>query len=1511
MNLSRTTTLALIVGGLACADAAHATMYCISTVSGLNASMSAANAANEGTQHELRLRPGTYNVPAGLEFDPAGDKDSKNFSLTGGWNSDCSARTINASATVLNADNGAVDGDFRFFGNNTHYVIEGIRFTNFNDFVVDDANCNLDCPDTQLIRIRYNELRNGNDVTIRGKDAATLTVSNNLFADLNPGAGTAVGISYVNNESAPTIAFNTVARVFCTSAGGEALYVYTQRSGVTLHHNIVQSVGCGGDITVPTGSGSQQIALRHNLYNTLSGLAPSLLSGNVISSNPGFIDSAGGNFRLKETAPVSAAINAGMTPTQAQTLGLNASIPSQDLDGPAGARLIGNQYDLGAYESSINNASVLTVTNTNDSGAGSLRAQITAANASPGLQKIEFNIPGSCTSTPHLIVLQSVLPDITDSLEIDGYSEPETAANTLDTGSDAVLCIVLASQSAVLPQALQVPQGAAAGTSLTVKGIAFAGSTGFNGNFTVAIRLRGGSDHVIQGNAFAGTGPGAIGPLGTLFFGVQIRNEAQNVLVGGADPEHRNSFGAMDSSAIVLNDATSGGHRIQNNYIGLTASGITSSPIGLNGIFASNSPNIEILDNVIASVSTAAAIAIQGETATGYRIAGNRIGTSAFGIPSAALRNQVGIQFADGTGNHAVGSLLGLTASNIISNSDDAGVWITPSAGNGITVRPNQIFGNGISGLGLGVDIGPLGPSTNDTNDPDGGANRGQNHPAVTASLPNADGSRQVGYALDSTPNTTFRIDIYRAPSCPGGNRGGDMFNRVGTVTGSTNAQGDFVGDFAVSGAGAPGILVAQATSVATGDSSEPGPCFVEPVATTTTITNDTPDPSQLGQPYTVVAVVTAASGSPSGSVTVDDGNGNQCSDNSIISGIASCQLLSTSLGNKTLTASYSGSVVHAPSSDTEAHSVVQASTITTVVSDSPDPSQVGQPYTVSVQVRTPAGNLAIPGGQVSVSDGTGQTCQIASLSNGDGSCQLTSVSVGNKTLSASYAGAVNFAASSDTEAHTVTAAVTTTTITSDAPDPSLPGQAYTVNVSVSTLPGAGTPSGTVAVNDGAGASCNITLAGGSGSCQLASAAVGNKTLTASYTPASQAFAASSDTESHTVALGATTTTITSDAPDPSSVGEPYLVQVSVTSAAGTPTGVVTIGDGSGASCNANLSNGVGLCQLVSTSGGAKTLSANYAGDANFAPSSDTEAHQVAPIATVTTITSDQPDPSPAGSAYTVAVTVTATSGIVGGTVTVTDGTGGACQVTLSQGGGGCQLTSASAGQKTLVANYNGNASYNPSSDTEAHTVSPVQAAATLTTITADTPEPTVPGQPYTVSVTVTSQGGIPAGTVNVNDGVGAGSGNCQITLENGSGSCQLASNFAGDRLLTACFVATPAFSGSCDNEVHQTIKADTELSFNGFAPNPPVEDAPTQVSIALAVSAPGSGTPTGTVVVSASASESCVINLPATSCPLTMTTAGMRTITLSYSGDANFNPSNRQTQQNVLVDSLLANGFE
>ena len=60
-------------------------------------------------------------------------------------------------------------------------------------------------------------------------------------------------------------------------------------------------------------------------------------------------------------------------------------------------------------------------------GGCTLRAAIGQANATDGADTIRFNIPGS---GPHTISPASALPFITETLTIDGYSQPGTGLNT-------------------------------------------------------------------------------------------------------------------------------------------------------------------------------------------------------------------------------------------------------------------------------------------------------------------------------------------------------------------------------------------------------------------------------------------------------------------------------------------------------------------------------------------------------------------------------------------------------------------------------------------------------------------------------------------------------------------------------------------------------------------------------------------------------------------------------------------------------------------------------------------------------------------------------------------------------------------------------------------------------------------------------------------------------------------------------------------------------------------------
>ena len=1357
------------------------------------------------------MRTGTYVFGSSLSFG-AGNED-KTFELTGGWNSDCSARVINPASTIMTA---ATPGAMNYFfqGNQRHFRIEGIRFENFGSFSLLENVCPAaaSCASTETVRVRYNHFRNGRHVRVHAHDAQTYVVANNLFEgltgqSLNSTEPATIDLKYAVEDSIPQVIFNTFS-IACTSSK-PGLQIHSQKLNSLFSHNILATSGCSTTFRVDSDDSGKAWRFRNNLYPVVnSGIAPVAgSSGDLIGANPQFVSSS--DFHLRETAPVSPAINAGQTPVQAGQDQL--AVPAQDLDGPAGVRLVGTKFDMGAFESAVSNSQVITVTNKNDSGTGSLREAIVSANATAGPQKIEFNLP-TCNPA-QVIFLQSPLPDVTDTLEIDGFSQPGASPNTLSIGSDSVICLIISGLNQTLAQAIRVPDSVPSGVSLTVKGLAF--STFLD---TVVIRLQGGSGHRIQGNFIGGKGPGNLNLLSVLA-GIRVHLNAQSVLIGGPEAEDRNSFGDATSSAIILQDASSTNHVVQNNYIGLAPDGMQISTIGAsgggNGIFASNTPGVKILDNVISAVPNGNAILITGATATGYEIGRNKLGTSASGVALAQYRNGTGISIANGSGGHMIGGLGNVNVSNTIANTAAAGVHLQPSAGSGTTIRPNRIFANGIDGSGLGIDIGQLGALPNDAGDGDGGPNNGQNKPVITGSVVNPDGSREVSGVL-STMNGSHLVDIYRSPDCPGGR--GNMLNLVGTETVNVVLLGSAAFTATIPG-GTPGVLTAVATRISNGDTSEASDCFFEANETTTAITTDSPDPSQFGQGINVGVIVTSPSGgTPSGSVTISGPGGSQCTAN-LNGGVGSCQLTSTtvSAGILEITAEYSGDASFLPSSDTEAHVFSAAATVTTITSDAPDPSQVGQPYTVQVEVRRQHDNtLAGGGGTVTVSDGSGQTC-MGDVTGGLTSCQLTSVTAGSKILTATFGGNAFHTASSGTQTHTVLPAATTTTITSDAPDPSAVGESYTVAVTVAANPGAGQPVGTVAVNDGSGASCMITLANASGSCQLTSTSPGAKTLTASYSSSGQAFANSADTEPHQVGPAATTTTITSDAPDPSLVGQPYTVAVTVAAAVGTPTGGASISDGSGASCTATLSAGAGSCQLTSTSAGAKTLTASYAGQGSFASSSDTEPHQV-----------NSAGPAP-----------------------------------------------------------------------------------TMTDITVHTPNPSRVGEPFTVGITVTSDAGTPTGNFTIDAGLGGQS--CQGTLSNGSGSCQLTYPNVASGLLTACKQANATFAGSCDGEVHMSIKADTSLDLGAFVPDPVNVGSALTTNVGLSVVAPGAGMPTGTILVAASATEQCTITLPATQCQLVLTTVGSRNIDVSYPGDANFNGTNRSTMVNVVIppDELFANGFE
>lgn len=178
----------------------------------------------------------------------------------------------------------------------------------------------------------------------------------------------------------------------------------------------------------------------------------------------------------------------------------------------------------------------------------------------------------------------------------------------------------------------------------------------------------------------------------------------------------------------------------------------------------------------------------------------------------------------------------------------------------------------------------------------------------------------------------------------------------------------------------------------------------------------------------------------------------------------------------------------------------------------------------------------------------------------------------------------------------------------------------------------------------------------------------------------------------------------------------------------------------------------------------------------------------------------------------------------------------------------------------------------------------------TTTTITSDQPDASLVGQAYTVDVTVTGQTNSPAGTITVSDGV-ASCGPVNLVpgaAPNSVASCQLTSPTAGSKVLTATYTpSSSAFASSNGTDAHQVNPANTAVSVVG--PTRVRINTGATYSITLGAVAPGGGTPAaGTVTVSEGVNV-CTITLPASTCDLSFASLGSRTISASFSGNANY----------------------
>ena len=205
-----------------------------------------------------------------------------------------------------------------------------------------------------------------------------------------------------------------------------------------------------------------------------------------------------------------------------------------------------------------------------------LRAAIQEANATPGKDTINFNIPGGGVKT---IKPTSALPTIRDAVIIDGYSQPGASENTLAVGTNAVLKIELNGEGRPFPGLWFITSNS------VVKGLVI---NRFD-HIGIEIGPSGSEGNRIEGN-YIGTDPSGTLDRGNLGRGVTIFSEGTSGnTVGGTTHDKRNVISGNDAGGVgILGEATDNvirGNLIGTKKDGTGALGNIDSGVMISGAF--------------------------------------------------------------------------------------------------------------------------------------------------------------------------------------------------------------------------------------------------------------------------------------------------------------------------------------------------------------------------------------------------------------------------------------------------------------------------------------------------------------------------------------------------------------------------------------------------------------------------------------------------------------------------------------------------------------------------------------------------------------------------------------------------------------------------------------------------------------------------------------------------------------------------------------------------------------
>ncbi|HET6409252.1 MAG TPA: Calx-beta domain-containing protein [Chthoniobacteraceae bacterium] len=409
-------------------------------------------------------------------------------------------------------------------------------------------------------------------------------------------------------------------------------------------------------------------------------------------------------------------------------------------------------------------AATFSVSNVNDSGAGSLRQAIldANANANPATRdRIVFDI--TAPSGVKTITLASALPAITESLEIDGSSQsgfnnstPVPQIELVGTSAGTGVNGLVINAANCLIRNLAITRFASSG----IVAQAAANGTRIIGNH---IGLTNG------GTVAAGNGSSGI-----------VLNSNNNVVgrdaSGNASAVTQNVISANSSNGIT---SFGTGDLIVNNRIGTNASGTLALGNGAHGVQLSDDSTVGgpgLRDGNLISGNGSNGLSVRARCV----VQGNLIGTDVTG--NVALPNEGdGISVFNGPGCVIGGTIL--SARNVISGNGSAGIKVAGQATDGTLIQGNFIGVNHLGTRALpnessGINIQP---SVEDTL-------IGGNEPGAGNIISGNGVAGVVGFASPTTVQGNFiGVDVTGTRAIPNEGDGLQITSTSGWVIGGVD----------------------------------------------------------------------------------------------------------------------------------------------------------------------------------------------------------------------------------------------------------------------------------------------------------------------------------------------------------------------------------------------------------------------------------------------------------------------------------------------------------------------------------------------------------------------------------------------------------------------------------------------------------------------------------------------------------------------------------------------------